>query len=72
MYGIEWKEISGVAARGTYAFIYFRLLYHAFRFAGNFNFLGARMPTLASALSEYIAHQWVRGDAKMRERTEGP
>lgn len=31
MSGVVWEEVSGVAARGTYAFICFRLLYHAFQ-----------------------------------------
>ena len=31
VYDVEWEEVSGVATRGTYAFICFRLLYHAFQ-----------------------------------------
>lgn len=40
MYDVEWEEVSGVATRGTYAFICFRLLYHAFQIPSDWSYRG--------------------------------
>jgi hypothetical protein len=52
MYDIEREEISGLTTRGTHAFITFGYCIMRFDLQVISNFLGPRMPTLATGLSE--------------------